>query len=152
MLSRPSQTAAVRPGRLSRPRLLRRLKDALGPRSGRSITWRFPACSPRWSQPGHRAVPSMPEWCSRSRSGGPRLGADLNTTLHATFDESAIFRIDHYLGKEPCRICSISGLPTRSSNRCGTASYVEACRSPWPRASASKGGASFYEEAGASAT
>src|SRR4029077_2456857 len=25
----------------------------------------------------------------------------LNTTLHRVFDESAIFRIDHYLGKEP---------------------------------------------------
>ena len=25
----------------------------------------------------------------------------LNATLHAVFDESAIFRIDHYLGKEP---------------------------------------------------
>src|SRR5688572_23928206 len=25
----------------------------------------------------------------------------LNATLHAIFDESAIFRIDHYLGKEP---------------------------------------------------
>ncbi|MEP6654826.1 MAG: glucose-6-phosphate dehydrogenase, partial [Myxococcales bacterium] len=25
----------------------------------------------------------------------------LNQTLHAVFDESAIFRIDHYLGKEP---------------------------------------------------
>jgi glucose-6-phosphate 1-dehydrogenase len=26
---------------------------------------------------------------------------ELNATLHALFDESAIFRIDHYLGKEP---------------------------------------------------
>jgi glucose-6-phosphate 1-dehydrogenase len=26
---------------------------------------------------------------------------DLNRTLHAHFPEQAIFRIDHYLGKEP---------------------------------------------------
>ena len=31
----------------------------------------------------------------------PRLGQSLNKTLLQTFDENAIFRIDHYLGKEP---------------------------------------------------
>ena len=45
----------------------------------------------------------------RQRQGGsrktlrsrPGLGAELNNLLHRYFPEEAIFRIDHYLGKEP---------------------------------------------------
>lgn len=32
---------------------------------------------------------------------GLESARDLNRVLHATFDESAVFRIDHFLGKEP---------------------------------------------------
>ena len=35
----------------------------------------------------------------------------LNATLHSVFDESAIFRIDHYLGKEPVQ--NLLALPLR---------------------------------------
>ncbi|MFO1413116.1 MAG: hypothetical protein U1F10_04255 [Burkholderiales bacterium] len=46
----------------------------------------------------------------------------LNAILHATFDESHVLRIDHYLGKRPgCTTCC-SASPTSSSSRCGTAS------------------------------
>ena len=40
------------------------------------------------------------------------------------------------------RTCSCSGSPTRCSSRCGTATSSRACRSRWPRTSASGAGAS----------
>ncbi len=60
-----------------------------------------PSASPGSSQSSDR----RPE---RGRAGdhgeavrhGPCIGAALNATLHRVFDESQIFRIDHFLGKE----------------------------------------------------
>ena len=56
---------------------------------------------------------------------------------HAVFAESTIFRIDHYLGKEAVRTSCTSASPTPCSSRCGTAITSTACRSRWPRTSAS---------------
>ena len=47
------------------------------------------------------------------------------------------------------RTSSTSASPTRSSSRSGTATTSRACRSRWPRTSASQGRGSFYEEVGA---
>ena len=49
-----------------------------------------------------RVLPTRRASSSRSRSAAtsPRRRA-LNATLHSVFPESAIFRIDHFLGKEP---------------------------------------------------
>ena len=47
-----------------------------------------------------------------------------------------------------CRTSCTSASPTRSSSRSGTATTSRTCRSPWPRASASKGRGKFYEETG----
>ena len=44
----------------------------------------------------------------------------LNRTLGKSFPQSAIFRIDHYLGKEPVQNLLYFRLPIHSSNRCGT--------------------------------
>ena len=51
---------------------------------------------------GLAAAPTARGSSSRSRSGAtwPARIA-LNDTVHGVFDEPAIFRIDHYLGKEP---------------------------------------------------
>ena len=71
---------------------------------GRCIIWRFrPVCSLRlrkdWRK---RAAPQRLASSWKSRSGAIRASArELNNILHRFFPESAIFRIDHFLGKEP---------------------------------------------------
>ena len=47
------------------------------------------------------------------------------------------------------RTCWSSASPTRCSSRCGTATSSPACRSPWPRTSASGSRGKFYESVGA---
>ena len=54
--------------------------------------------------------------------------------------------------KRRCRTCSISASATRSSSRSGTATTSTACRSPWPRASASRGGGASTTRRARSAT
>ncbi|MEO8342025.1 MAG: hypothetical protein ABI604_20395 [Nitrospirota bacterium] len=44
----------------------------------------------------------------------------LNAILAANFEESQIFRIDHYFGKERCKTFWLSVLPIHSSSRSGT--------------------------------
>ena len=65
----------------------------------------------------------------------------LNVTLHSAFSEDAIFRIDHYLGKEAVQNILYSGSRTRFSSRSGTGSTSRACTSRWRSRSASKGAA-----------
>lgn len=61
---------------------------------------------------GARLIVEKPFGRDRASAG------ELNRTIHGSFDESAIFRIDHYLGKE-CRTCSSSGSRTRFWSRSG---------------------------------
>ncbi len=72
----------------------------------------------------------------------------LNATLHEVFPEDSIFRIDHFLAKKRCKTSSTSGTRTRFWIRSGTAATSRTCRSPWPKTSASKAAASYYEETG----
>jgi len=59
----------------------------------------------------------------------PRRGA-LNQTVHAVFDESQVFRIDHFLGKESVdNILAFRFAETGSTNRSGTAITSATCRS-----------------------
>ena len=77
----------------------------------------------------------------------------LNQILLSNFDESAIFRIDHYLGKTPGAEPALSSAsPTRSSSRSGTATTSRACRSRWPRTSASRAAARSTRRPARSAT
>ena len=52
----------------------------------------------------------------------------LNDTVAQVFDESQVYRIDHYLGKEMVQNLLVFGSPTRFSSRCGTATTSTACR------------------------
>ncbi len=67
------------------------------------------------------------------------FGATGDLALLAVFPEAAVFRIDHYLGKEPVQNLLTSASRTRSWSRSGTATTWTACRSPWRRASESRG-------------
>ncbi len=44
---------------------------------------------------------------------------DLNNHVHQVFDESQVYRIDHYLGKETVQNLLYFVLATQSSNRSG---------------------------------
>ena len=61
----------------------------------------------------------------------------LDDRVHTDFDESQVFRIDHYLGKDTVQNLMALRSPTRSSSRSGTGPGSTTCRSPWQRRSAS---------------
>ena len=65
----------------------------------------------------------------------------LNAMLHSVFPEPAIFRIDHYFGKEAGRICSFSALRTPSLSQSGTGTTWTVSRLRWRRISVLRGGA-----------
>jgi len=66
---------------------------------------------------------------------------ELNRVLLGAFEETSIFRIDHYLGKR-----------TRSSSPSGTATTSRAYRSPWRRISGSRAAAPSTTRPAPSAT
>ena len=76
----------------------------------------------------------------------------LNQTLLGTFDEKAIFRIDHYLGKQPVHSMIFSASPTLCWNRFGIATILKVCRSRWPKLSVSRDEALFTIKPAPSAT
>ena len=63
----------------------------------------------------------------------------LNATLHTVFPESAIFRIDHFLGKEAVEDLYFFRFANTFSNRYGIAITSIMCRSPWPKLSELRG-------------
>ena len=58
---------------------------------------------------------------------------ELNHQVNAVFDESQVFRIDHYLGKETVQKSWCSASPTESSSPSGTATTSIMCRSRRPK-------------------
>ena len=76
----------------------------------------------------------------------------LNRTLHGAFSEPDIFRIDHYLGKGPVLNLLYFRFANSFWSRSGTGATWRACRSPWPRASASPAEAASTRRRGQSAT
>ena len=73
----------------------------------------------------------------------------LNETLHASSTKSSIYRIDHYLGKEPVQNLLVFRFANTFLEPIWNRTTSRACRSRWPRASAWRGAGKFYEEAGA---
>jgi len=74
---------------------------------------------------------------------------ELNETLHRVFDESAIFRIDHYLGKEPVQNLLVFRFANTFLEPIWNRNYVQSVQITMAESFGVQGRGRFYDQTGA---
>jgi glucose-6-phosphate 1-dehydrogenase len=73
----------------------------------------------------------------------------LNATLHAAFDEAAVFRIDHYLGKDPVQNLALFRFANTFLEPIWNRNYIDNVQVTMAESFGVQGRGKFYDETGA---